>query len=280
VSFAYRSVRRRQAEVYGLLLLTGWAAIACTTLLDIDAEYTIEETGGADSGGSSSSGAGGALVGYGGTWPESGGARAMDAGNGGVAAGGMGGISATPGGAGGGGFGAEPGSGGVPPQTGGVTSGSGGIVDLPDAAGPECTPGKFAGTFDGMHAPSITVVGYPLHVAGKVTFQLIPSGTPQKLKVAEANFDGAFDLIRGVPGVPFSATMVGDYDCSTKALSGELIDGGFVDPDAPQMGPSLKFTGTFSAKLRAEFSGTWHEVESINSNFTGDGSFTARRVLR
>lgn len=290
MSFAHRSVRRRQAEVYGLLIFTGWAGLGCTSLLDIDDEYALgTSTGGTGGAASNESGGfvggelGGSFNGSGGATSQSGGAGPIDAGSGGgfTANGGTvasnGGISSATGGSG-----AEPATGGTAVTGGG--GGKGGVVDVPDAGGLQCTTGSFSGTFKGMHSPSVTFVGVPLPVNGAVTFRLLPSGTPGKLKVAEAHFDGDFDLIPGAAqGVPFTATMVGDYDCETGKLTGDLVDGKFADSEARVT--YIAFTGTFSATYGTSFSGTWAERETASppSNlvkFEGDGDFTASRVLR
>ena len=291
MSFVHRSIRRRQAEVYGPLILVGWVVSGCTTLLDIDDEYALETSaGGAETGGFSASGSGGGINNFGGGKTESGGARDVDGGNGGTVSTGTGGVPAANGG-----FGGEPATGGVPPipppETGGIagtgsaagTGGTGGTVDVPDAGGAECTTGKFTGTFEGMHAPSITFVGVPLPVDGAVNFQLVPSGTPRKLKVAEALFNGEFNIIRGAPGVPFTATMVGDYDCDTRQLTGELVKGSFSDPEAPQtfIGFSGAYSATYTPTYRL-FTGTWNEAENTSTTvqYKGDGKFSARRVLQ
>jgi hypothetical protein len=44
--------------------------------------------------------------------------------------------------------------------------------------------------------------------------------------------------------------------------------------------PPVGFSGTFSARFGTQFTGTWREAEDYLPQFKGDGTFTARRVVR
>ena len=268
----------------------------CTSLLDIDHEYALENATGGTGGDVISGGSGGDTDSNGGmpSW-DLGGMPSTDSGAGGTGAapaiptGGVSGVPASGGaiGVGGhatGGSGAEASSGGAP-ATGGEATGAGGSDH---DAGPStgCETGIFTGTFSGSHRTSITAIGVPFQVSGDVRFRLEGPG-PNELAVAEASFTGTMDFIptpmtsgqggsTNVFNVPYTATMSGSYDCKSKKLTGTLENGKFSNPDAQSF---FKFAGTYTATLGpSDFTGTWNEAELIGSVYAGSGTFTAKRT--
>jgi hypothetical protein len=234
-------MRRPSSAWRRLALVVAWTApvLGCTSLLGIDGEYTYQRKLATSDGGASGDGA---------VVNESGGGGSGGAGSGG-----------TPG-SGGQDAGQTPGTGGTQ-NTGGtgnehdgaVTSGGGGSGGgaIADAGSPDCRVGTYSGTFTGLHAPAITVVGVPFNMKGPLSFDL--QGTGPKLDVVNGTFTST--LAWGT----FAGTVTGTYDCETHIVTA-VFSGRITALPA-----FADFEGTLTGDLRANGdakSRTWTEHET------------------
>jgi hypothetical protein len=228
-----------------LLALT---TVACTTILDLDADYRLDQgTHEAGAAGDTSS------AGTGGSGPTGG------TGAGGGATGGIGGGGASA--TGGGGSSASPPD--ASAGTGGTSPGDGG-------PNPDCVPGVYEGTFEGMHMPSFTVVGAPVPLSGTLTMRLEVAG-PDRLRMVDAVLDGTLTLPGSGSNLQtFTGTQSGEIDCTTHQVEGGTLNGTIL--------PAIAVTGTIQGELHGtSYSGTWDETEA-NVAYKGSGTTTASFV--
>lgn len=225
----------------------------CTKIVGLDGEYValdVSSTGGRTgsqggaTGGESAGGrvqTGGASTGTGGRASGTGGSL----GTGGIM--GAGGTSSTA-------SGGDPGTGGAEP----VDAAPGDAPVGPPPSG--CGPGLYTGSFNGVHAPSFTVVGVPLPLKGTLEIRFI-AGPPNTILIGSGTMDGDLALPSGFTS--FHATLAGSYDCASNQFVGSTLTGSF--------GSTAQTTGTITGSFS---SGSWHEQESLGPAYSGSGTFS------
>jgi hypothetical protein len=138
--------------------------------------------------------------------------------------------------------------------------------DCSDGCAPvpaECRPGTYTGTFNGSHAPSFTVVGVSLPIKdGIVTLRL--GAVPGGLAIESGSLGGSLAVI-----ADFTANLTGTLDCKTKEFGTDATLVGSFTPD-------IHVNGTFTGEMSGlRLSGTWAEHEVVDSQFGGNGAWSA-----
>ena len=148
-------------------------------------------------------------------------------------------------------------------------SGSGTFANDSDAsASGDCLAGLYTGTFMGNYTSSLTVIGFPVPVNGKLSLTLTESRSQGELPtytIENGTIDG---LVYSL--YPFHCSMVGTLDCPNRVLvnggvdceycigtvTGDLADGGTCSRGGYFAGP---LGATYSSAH--VFDGTWNGID-------------------